>query len=298
MLEKDWVEAIVAMPTDLFYNTGIQTYVWLLNNRKPKARRGKVQLIDASSERFWKSMRKSLGSKRREIPEAARHEIVRIYAEMLNGGAGYGEFSKIFDTTALGYREIRIERPLRLCFQATPERLARLAEEKAIQKLDSAERQELLDALARHLPTQSFTNRAAFDKTLTKALKGAVIKIGAPVKKAIISALSERDENADVCLDTDGKLEPDTELRDHELVPLKEGWRDYVAREVTPFVPEAWVDQTYRDDRDGDIGRMGYEINFNRYFYKYVPPRPLAEIDGELKQLEDEIAGLLKEVAA
>jgi type I restriction enzyme M protein len=198
MLEKDWVEAIVAMPTDLFYNTGISTYVWLLNNRKPKPRRGKVQLIDASSERFWKTMRKSLGSKRREISEAARHEIVLIYAEMLNGGADYGEFSKIFDTIAFGYREIRIERPLRLSFQATPERLACLAEEKAIQKLEAAERQELLHVLARHLPKQSFTNREAFDKALSKALKGAGIKIGAPAKKAILSALSERDETADV----------------------------------------------------------------------------------------------------
>jgi type I restriction enzyme M protein len=161
MLEKDWIEAIVALPTDLFYNTAISTYVWLLNNRKLKARRGKVQLIDASSERFWKSMRKSLGSKRREILEAARHEIAHFYAEMLDGGAGHDEFSKIFDTTAFGYREIRIgiERPLRLSFQATPERLARLAEEKPIQKLDAVERQELLDALARRLPKQSFTNR-------------------------------------------------------------------------------------------------------------------------------------------
>jgi type I restriction enzyme M protein len=298
MLEKDWVEAIVALPTDLFYNTGISTYVWLLNNRKPKVRRGKVQLIDASSESFWKSMRKSLGSKRREIPEAARQEIVSIYAEMLNGDAGCGEFSKIFDTTVFGYREIRIERPLRLSFQAMPERLARLAEERAVQKLETVERQELLDALARHLPTQSFTNRAAFDKALAKALKGAGIKIGAPVKKAILSALSERDETADLCLDADGKPEPDSELRDHELVPLTENWRDYVAREVAPFVPDAWVDESYRDDRDGETGRVGYEINFNRYFYKYTAHRPLAEIDAELKQLEAEIAGLLKEVAA
>ena len=118
------------------------------------------------------------------------------------------------------------------------------------------------------------------------------------MKKAILSALSERDETADLCLDKDGKPEPDTELRDHELVPLNEDWRDYVAREVTPFVPDAWVDQSYRDDRDGEIGRVGYEINFNRYFYRYVPPRPLAEIDSELKTLEAEIAGLLKEVAA
>jgi type I restriction enzyme M protein len=195
-------------------------------------------------------------------------------------------------------RILRIERPLRLGFQATPERMARMAEEKAIQKLDSAERQELLDALARHLPTQSFTNRDAFEKALAKALKGGGIKIGAPVKKAILSALSERDEAAGICLYTDSKPEPDAELRDHELLPLNECWTDYVAREVRPFVPDAWVDESYRDDRDGEIGRVGYEINFNRYFYKYVPPRPLAEIDAELKQLEAEIAGLLKEVAA
>ncbi|MGH6865532.1 MAG: type I restriction-modification system subunit M, partial [Methyloceanibacter sp.] len=126
MLENDWVEAIVALPTDLFYNTGIQTYVWILTNRKPKARRGKVQLINASGERFWKSMRKSLGSKRREIPEDARDEIVTIYADILNGNAGESEVSRIFDTTDFGYREIRIERPLRLSFQATPERLDQL----------------------------------------------------------------------------------------------------------------------------------------------------------------------------
>src|SRR5262249_16346454 len=113
MLENDWVEAIIALPTDLFYNTGIQTYIWLLTNRKIKNRRGKVQLIDASSS-FWQSMRKNLGSKRREIPEKSREEIVKIYHEQLNGGSGWGKFSKIFDTEDFGYREIRIERPLKL----------------------------------------------------------------------------------------------------------------------------------------------------------------------------------------
>ncbi|WP_022727548.1 type I restriction-modification system subunit M [Fodinicurvata sediminis] len=300
MLENDWVEAIVALPTDLFYNTGIQTYVWLLNNRKPSDRRGKVQLIDASSERFWRSMRKSLGSKRREIPDNARDEIVRIYAAMLNGEGeeDWSDFSKVFDTTGFGYREIRVERPLRLNFQINDERLERLLVEKAIQKLDEAERQDLLDALASHMPTTLFTNRDAFDKGLKQALKGAGVKITAPVRKAILSALSERDEDADICTDKDGNPEPDSELRDYELVPLSEDWRDYVAREVTPFVPDAWVDESYCDARDGKVGRVGYEINFNRYFYKYVPPRPLEEIDAEMKQLEAEIAGLLKEVAA
>lgn len=297
MLENDWVEAIVALPTDLFYNTGIQTYVWLLTNRKPAARTGKVQLIDASGERFWKSMRKSLGSKRREIPEDARHEIVRIYAEFLNGESGESEVSKIFDTADFGYREIRVERPLMLNFQASEERIARLADEKAFQKLDDDEREEI-EVVLLGMGDQLFTNRDAFEKALSEALKAEGIKISAPVKKAILSALSGRDENADICTDGKGKLEPDSELRDHELVPLTEDWRDYMAREVTPFVPDAWVDESYRDARDGEIGRVGYEINFNRYFYRYVPPRPLVEIDAELKTLEAEIAGLLKEVAA
>lgn len=297
MFERDLVEAIVALPTDLFYNTGIQTYVWLLNNRKPKHRTGKVQLIDASSERFWQPMRKSLGSKRRQIPDHARHEIVRIYADMLNGNGEYAEFSKIFDTTDFGYREIRVERPLRLAFQVTEEGLAGLAQAKPVQKLEEAEREELLELLRTRLPTSRFLSRDAFEKTLAKACKGAGVKLAAPIKKAILAALSERDEEAELCTDDNGNPEPDTELRDHELVPLDQDWRDYVAREVTPFVPDAWVDESYTDARDGEVGRVGYEINFNRYFYKYVPPRPLTEIDAELKQLEAEIAGLLKEVA-
>jgi type I restriction enzyme M protein len=298
MFDRDLVEAIVALPTDLFYNTGIQTYVWLLNNRKPKHRTGKVQLIDASSDRFWQSMRKNLGSKRREVPDHARHEIVRIYAGMLNGDGEFAEFSKIFATTDFGYREIRIERPLRLAFQVTEEGLAGLAEAKPVQRLEEAEREELLDLLRQHLPTSRFLSRAEFERALAKACRGAGVKLAAPIKKAILSALSERDEAAELCLDAKGSPEPDTDLRDHELVPLGQDWREYVAREVTPFVPDAWVDESYTDARDGAVGRVGYEINFNRYFYKYVPPRPLAEIDAELKQLEAEIAGLLKEMAA
>jgi len=297
MLENDWVEAIVALPTDLFYNTGIQTYVWLLTNRKPANRQGKVQLIDASGERFWKSMRKSLGSKRREIPEEARAEIVRIYASFLNGESGEGEVSRIFDTADFGYREIRVERPLKLNFSVDAERLDRLTDQKAFAKLEEAEQAEIRFAL-KAIGDKLFTNRTEFDKALTRALKQAQIKIGAPVKKAIMAALSERDDEADICTDKDGKPEADTDLRDHELVPLTEDWRDYMEREVLPFVPDAWVDQSHTDARDKQVGRVGYEINFNRYFYQYVPPRPLEEIDAELKALEAEIAGLLKEVAA
>jgi type I restriction enzyme M protein len=297
MLENDWVEAIVALPTDLFYNTGIQTYVWLLTNRKSKERRNKVQLIDASSERFWKSLRKNLGAKRREIPENARKEIVRLYAERLNGGSGWGEYSKIFDVTDFGYREIRVVRPLRLNFQATPERIDHLKHEKAFLKLAQSEQESLLEALTKRLSSDLFKNRDLFEKALSKALKAVDFKIGLPFKKLILSVLSMRDEEADICKDKDGNLEADTELRDHELVPLKEDWQTYIAREVTPFVADAWVDETYTDTRDGQVGRVGYEINFNRYFYKFTPPRPLNAIESDLKTLESEIAGLLMEVA-
>lgn len=285
MIEQDLIEAIVALPTDLFYNTGIQTYVWLLNNRKAKNRGRKVQLIDASSGRFWQSMRKSLGAKRREITESARHEIVQIYEEMLNGGAGYGEFSKIFDSSEFGYREIRIERPLRLSFQVTEERLTRLKTEKVLLKVELLVRQKLFEVLSDDLLQKSFTSREDFDKALGKVLKGGSITISAPIKKVILATFSDRNETADICRDDKGNPEPDTELRDHELVPLKESWQNFVAREVAPFMPDAWVDEKFQDEHDHQVGRVGYEINFNRYFYKYQPPRPLAEINAELRNL-------------
>ena len=297
MLENDWVEAIVALPTDLFYNTGIQTYVWLLTNRKDKKRQGKVQLIDGSGERFWKSMRKNLGSKRKEIHEDARREIVRIYEGFLNGESGEGETAKIFATSDFGYREIRVERPLRLNFAVSEERVARLKVEKPFVRVSPSEQAELLGALE-SIGAKVFTNRDGFEAALNEALKTKGVKLGAPVRKAIFSALSERDEEADICLDANGKPEADSELRDHELVPLAEDWREYVKREVLPFVPDAWVDESYVDPTDKQVGRVAYEINFNRYFYRYVPPRPLEEIDAELKALENEIANLLKEVAA
>lgn len=297
MLENDWVEAVVALPTDLFYNTGIQTYVWLLTNRKSASRRGKVQLIDASGERFWKSMRKSLGSKRREIPDAARAEIVRLYADFLNGESGQDGVSKIFETTGFGYREIRVERPLRLNFQVSEERIERLSDLRAYASLDDGSKSKI-ETVLRTIDDRLFNDRKDFEHALSAALRDEALTLRAPVKKAILSALSERDEEAEICLSRNGGQEPDTDLRDHELVPLGEDWREYMKREVLPFVPDAWVDESYTDARDKQVGRVGYEINFNRYFYQYVPPRPLEEIDAELRSLEAKIAGLLREVAA
>lgn len=291
------MEAIVALPTSLFYNTGIQTYVWLLTNRKSAARQGKVQLIDASGERFWQPMRKALGEKRREITDDARADIVRIYAGFLNGGSGESEVSKIFDVADFGYRELRVERPLRLNFRACDERIARFLNERACLKLPEDER-EAIEVALRGVGDRTFSSREIFEKALTKALKSASLKLAAPVRKAILSALSERDDKAAICKDSNGTPEPDPGLRDSELMPLRESWQDFIAREVLPFVPDAWVDESYRDARDGKVGRVGCEINFNRYFYRYVPPRALDEINAELKALELEIARLLKGIAA
>ncbi|MCW3784188.1 type I restriction-modification system subunit M [Defluviimonas salinarum] len=304
LMENDWVEAIIALPTDIFYNTGIQTYIWILSNRKTEERLGKVQLIDASGERFWQSMRKSLGSKRREIPDAARAEIVRIYGEYLNGKAGYGDVSKIFDTTDCGYREIRVERPLRLRFEITEQKAKEFwDDEKAAQKvIKSNVSDRFFDALEEHFADmhgEVFADRAAFERSI---VEGVRLRKGGTVPKTVLKALidhfGERDEEAEICLDKDGNPEPDPKLRDHELVPLREDWQEYFAREVAPFVSDAWVDAGYIDGKDREVGRVGYEVNFNRYFYQYAPPRPLAEIDAELKMLEAEIAGLLKEVVA
>src|SRR5690625_1940318 len=186
LLENDWVEAIIALPTDLFYNTGIQTYVWLLTNRKPPERVGKVQLIDASSERFWEPMRRSLGNKRRQIPETARRQIVRLYADMLNGTGDadeWGDYSKVFATTDFGYREIRVERPLRLNFQVNDERIERLAMVKAFQNLKESEQEAIVAAL-RTMPDTLFKNRDTFVSELDAALDAAGLMLRAPVRRA------------------------------------------------------------------------------------------------------------------
>ncbi|BCW92320.1 MAG: DNA methyltransferase [Thermoanaerobaculum sp.] len=330
VLENDLVEAIIALPEQLFYNTGIATYVWVLTNRKAEARRGKVQLIDASS--FWVPMRKSLGDKRREIPPEKGWDIVKLLKDFKDGDTRIVEkdgkreeivVSKVFPTTHFGYRKITVERPLRLNFQASPERIARLEEERGFQALAESKKkgaagekeraegrklQEAIRKLLRALPDTLFKDREEFERVLDDAAREAGLKIPAPVRKAILSALSERDETAEICRDKDGNPEPDPELRDTENVPLPAGddpadaegvpasVRAFFEREVKPHVPDAWIDTTRRDPKDGKVGIVGYEINFNRYFYRYTPPRPLEEIEADIRALEQEIVRMLAEV--
>jgi type I restriction enzyme M protein len=306
ILENDWLDAIVALPEQLFYNTGIATYVWILTNRKEPRRQGKVQLIDATS--FWTPMRRSLGDKRREISADQIGAITGIYAAFAEG-----EQSKIFETSDFGYRKITVERPLRQNFQASPERIARLADEKAFQDLGTsrkksaaekdaalAEGRELQDsivAMLESLPGTLFKSRPAFEGALDEAARTRLLKLPAPVRKAILSVLSESDETAEVCCDKDDNPEPDPELRDTENVPLRENIEAFFEREVAPHVPDAWINTAIRDRKDGQVGKVGYEINFNRYFYVYQPPRRLEEIEADIKKLEKEILEMLSEVA-
>lgn len=303
ILENDWLEAIVALPEQLFYNTGIFTYLWILTNRKRPERRGKVQLINAVN--LSRKMRKSLNNKRNEIAAEHIDEITRLY-----GAFGEGATSKVFDLADFGYRKITIEQPLRLNFQALPERIERLREAKPFQSLATSKKkgkeaaaeiaagtalqEAIIDAIKTLEAGKVYKNRSAFEEDLAAATDN--VKVSTPVKKAILSALSERDMTADLCRDKDGNPEPDAELRDYENVPLKEDIREYFEREVRPHVPDAWINESVRDEKDGQIGKVGYEIPVTRHFYVYQPPRDLAAIEADIHTLERDIVRMLAEV--
>ena len=290
LLQNDLVEAIVALPTDMFYNTGIATYVWILSNHKAAARQGKVQLIDGSQH--YAKMRKSLGSKRQYITEDQISELVRLY-----GSFEQIAQSKIFPIDAFGYRRITVERPLRLNFQTSAERLGKVLEEKAIQKLDDASQQELLTALQAMDASTLHRNREQFSKLLKKSLTSHSVSLSTAELKALLNVLSERDSEADICT-TKGQPEADTGLRDNENVPLGESVYEYFAREVVPHVPDAWIDESKTDALDGEVGIVGFEIPFNRHFYVFQPPRPLAEIDQDLKACTDRIKQMIEGLSA
>ena len=340
IIENDWLDAIVALPDQLFYNTGIFTYVWLVTNRKLPERRGKVQLIDGT--RFFRKMKKSLNNKRNEIAEAQIHQLTRVYGNcqdgetakvQINGETETRVISRIFENREFGFLKVTVERPLRMNFEATPERIAKLEDQTAFANLAksrkrkdtaAAEREieegrKKQDAIRAVLATLEgngrYIDRAVFEADVIKAARHAGVKIPAPIKKAIFAALGERDPEAAICRGSKGQPEPDSELRDTENIPfppgtvlplpmdfgpnkpnkrLVEAFRDdidaYIAREVLPHVPDAWVDY--------DKTKVGYEIPINRHFYVYKPPRPLDQIETDITRLEGEIAGLLKGMVA
>ena len=278
IIENDWLEAVVAMPDQLFYNTGISTYLWIVTNRKSAKRQGKVQLVNAVS--FFEKMRKSLGNKRNEISEGQIEEITRIY-----GTFRAGEYCKVFDNADFGRYRITVERPLRLNFQTSQERLQVLKETKQFQKLAIKEQADILACLQTIDSAITFKSRDDFAKSLKKACKSGGISLPAAIEKVIMISLAEKDETADVCRDAKGNMEADTDLRDNENIPLKEDMQEYFEREVLPHVPDAWIDESKT--------KVGYEIPFTRHFYTYEPLRPLVEVEAEIQRVEQEIAELL-----
>jgi type I restriction enzyme M protein len=300
IIENDWLEAVVALPDQLFYNTGISTYFWVVTNRKSAQRRGKVQLVDARD--FFTKMRKSLGEKRKQVPAGQIAEIVRLYGDFTEG-----ERVKIFPNEAFGFLRITVERPLRLRWEATEETLAAFdADAKLARLLRDAQRAALRAELTGWRGEVFTTHKQA-----AKRLRDTVVPlgiVGKPIEAAVLDALAVRDPEAEPVTDARGNPEPDPDLRDYENVPLpatpvsfeadpaarlasleyRTAVEDYLAAEVLPYVPDVWIDHAKT--------KIGYEIPLTRHFYKYVPPRPLPEIDAEIQQLESEIKNLLREV--
>jgi type I restriction enzyme M protein len=306
IIENDWLEAVVALPEQLFYNTGIATYIWILSNRKSPNRKGLVQLIDA--RQAWLPMAKSLGNKRRRIggyddgPDRNHIEqITKLYGaighdQSITVPSGAAEqarvVSKTFRNEDFGYYKITVERPLRLRFEITPEGLLALETLPAFIKLSTDRKEAVRAALSELItrrPGMRWMSRETFLENLDEAATATSAKLRAPERKAIVQALGQRDPAAEICL-KDGEPEADADLRDTETVPLTEDVEAYFVREVLPHVPDAWVDR--------DKTKIGYEIPFNRHFYVYEPPRPLEAIAADLKALEAEIVQLLQEVTA
>ena len=329
IIENDWLEAVVALPDQLFYNTGISTYIWMLTNRKEPRRKGMVQLIDV--RRFSVKMSKSLGNKRNKIGDPVDRpsepdqigSITRIFGNFKDGEAFvYREedpitkqpvdktrvVSKVFDNTDFGFHKIIVERPLRMNFQATAERIERLGTERSFVKLATSNKKNdkvrlaqievgvqrqrairklLQDFAAQHGGTL-YKSRNSFLTDLREVDRAAHVHLTVPEIRVVLSALGERDETAEICRDQKDNPEPDPGLRDTESVPLNESIKAYFEREVLPHVAHAWIDESKT--------KVGYEIPFNRHFYQYEPPRPLEVIESDIKTLEREILNLLANV--
>ncbi|AUX62361.1 type I restriction-modification system subunit M [Simonsiella muelleri] len=320
VIENDLLEAVIALPDQMFYNTGIYTYIWILSNKKSEKRQGKIQLINATG--YFQKMQKSLGNKRNELSEQHITDITQLYTDFIET-----KDSKIFNNQDFAYLKITVERPLRLNFQASPERIEKLwaqtafvnlakskkikdeTQIKAEEETGKAQQQAIINTL-NGLDNTLYTSRAQFLKVLNPALKGLSFKVSGSLQKAILEALSERDQTADICTDSKGNPEPDPQLRDSELVPmpsemafplslgydnetnlsdlltaLRPTVQAYMTAEVLPHVQDAWVDESKT--------KLGFEIPINRHFYEYQPPRDLAEIKSEIVALEQEIMAML-----
>jgi type I restriction enzyme M protein len=293
IIENDYLEAIIGLPDQLFYNTGIRTYIWVLTNEKPKERKGKIQLVDASAK--YIKMRKSLGNKRHQLSDDDIENILDLYSRF-----DENDVIKVFDKEDFGYTKVTVERPLQLNFEVTRERLENLHAVNAFSKLAASkskdpetklreenEGKQVQDEITQTLQRidKPYQNWDEFEKRVKKALKQ--FQLSPAFIKNIIMALSEHDDTADYVTDAKGNMKPDGKLRDTEKIPLKEDIDEYFQREVLPYYPDAWM------DRKKD--KIGYEINFTQYFYQYQPPRSLEEIENDIKKVTAEIQELIRE---
>ena len=293
IIEAGLLESIIALPDQLFYNTGILTYIWILTNRKISKRKGKIQLIDGTS--FFERMRKALGNKRKTLNVEHIEALTNIYGTFIEN-----EYSKICDEDDFAYWKVTVERPLRLNFQTTEERLALLWEQPAFVKISENRKKQTKEAqkeksegeklqtgilaALRTIDGQTvYKNKKDFAKALTHAFQTAKLTIKPPVVKAILTALGEKDTTADICLDSKGLPEADPDLRDTEYIPVKKDIRAYMEQEVLPYAPDAWIDESKT--------KKGYEIPFTRYFYRYEPvgnaDQTLTEIQSLNTRIQD-----------
>lgn len=330
IIERDRLEAIVALPEQMFYNTGIGTFIWVVTNRKAAHRKGKIQLIDAR-ERYT-PMKRSLGDKRRYIDQAAIDAVTREHGAMENS-----QTSRVFDNADFGYRRITVLRPLRLRFQITEKARERFLDTcpelfdalQAVQDrlgseplLDWNQAWDAVQQVFKTLPDDAEGWAKGAKGTAQKKIFRDCFTVVDPEAAPVIAKHHKIEPldraalfpgqtlPADIAKDelytllglhADGKgkyveYEPDPALKDFENIPLTEDIVSYVLREVRPYVADAWIDRETKDEQDGGIGKVGYEINFNRVFFQYQPPRPLHEIDAELAGVEQRILELLREV--
>lgn len=320
MFENDLVEAIIGLPNDMFYNTGIGTYVWILSNNKAKERKGKVQLIDAST--FWVKMRKSLGSKRKELSAQDIADITTLYGDFSEknlatvfyaagkevshaiikpgqalpaapqgGRVDVAPVSKIFKNADFGYTTITVERPLQLRFESTEASFAKLEDTLLAKKAPAAEDVEGVRTVLKWMTGRPamFTRKAA-EKVVVEACKANDITLTAWMGKTLWACIEHRDPKGEVQLKGKGKPETDSELRDTENVPLSDDIDAYFKREVLPHATDAWI--------DASKSKVGYEVPFNRHFYVFKPPRDLVAIDKDLKAVTANIMKMLGGLSA
>lgn len=299
IIEEDLLEGIIALPTDMFYNTGISTYIWVLTNKKEEKRKGKIQLVNASE--YYQSMRKSLGNKRKEITPEQIKEITSLYSSFEES-----ENSKIFDNEDFGYRKVTIERPLKLSFNVNEEAIENVKnttqfinlavskkKDLAVKEMEENEGREKQEKLIKLLEsfdnTLQYMDRDKFIKDLKAKSKEFDIALPAGLIKAIVNAIGVRNEDAEVCKDSKGNIESDTSLKDTESIGLKDDVYEYFEQEVKPHVNDAYIDES-------SINNIGYEIPFTRHFHKYEELRAFEDIMKEVESLESEIALEIRKV--